>query len=480
MEASAALQDLACQLAVDENALRAELRTIQADLGAGITVATDGPYLVTNAERLTNWLGEDLPARPEMALCRCGQSAIKPFCDGTHASSGFSGAKDPKRVPDRRDVYPGQQVTIFDNRGICQHSGFCTDRLSSVFHAGGEPFVTAAGGRTDDIVAAVRACPSGALSFALDDVEQRATADFHGTREPAVEVSKDGPYRITGGLALADADGKDVERAQGSSREHYALCRCGHSQNKPFCSGMHWYVDFTDPAPSARPTLFEWAGGRPAIVALTRAFYVKHMPADPELAPLYASVAPGQAERAAARLAEAFGGPAAPAGSSTADPVAPSLSGEQRGKWTTLWLRCADEVKLPADPQFRSAFAAYVAWDCAAAADAAVPRWDWAAAGAPAPATASVAAGAEQQAEEPELPGPDEPVSFARHIKALFRDKDRKSMSFAFDLWSYADVQANAAAILDRVRAGTMPCDGAWPAEKVAVFQRWTESGTPG
>ena len=83
---------------------------------------------------------------PQLALCRCGASAIKPFCDGTHATSGFTGAKDPNRVPDQRDTYPGQQVTIFDNRGICQHSGFCTDRLPTVFRAGGEPFVAPSGG----------------------------------------------------------------------------------------------------------------------------------------------------------------------------------------------------------------------------------------------------------------------------------------------------------------------------------------------
>jgi hypothetical protein len=52
-------------------------------------------------------------------------------------------------------------------------------------------------------------------------------------------------------------------------------------------------------------------------------------------------------------------------------------------------------------------------------------------------------------------------------------------MSFVFDLWSYADVSANAAAILDQVRNGTMPCDGSWAAEKVAVFQRWSDSGRP-
>ena len=50
-------------------------------------------------------------------------------------------------------------------------------------------------------------------------------------------------------------------------------------------------------------------------------------------------------------------------------------------------------------------------------------------------------------------------------------------MSFAFDLWSRADVHAHAAGILERLHDGTMPCDGAWPAGKVEVFQRWTESG---
>jgi CDGSH-type Zn-finger protein/truncated hemoglobin YjbI len=471
IEATAALQDLACRL---DASVLTDLRAIQAGFTPGITVATDGPYLVTNADSLRDWLGADLTAPPQLALCRCGASAIKPFCDGAHVGAGFSGAKDPKRVPDHRDAYPGQQVTIFDNRGICQHSGFCTDRLSSVFHAGSEPFVTP-GGRTDEIFAAVRACPSGALSFAVDGVEERATVDLHGTRAPAVEVSKDGPYRITGGLPLTDADGKDIERAEGSSREHYALCRCGHSQNKPFCSGMHWYVGFADPAPSERPTLFEWAGGMPALTALTRAFYDKHLPGDLVLGPQYADVSPGQAEQAATRLAAAFGGPRA---EPRADGQAAGLSDDQRARWIGLWLRAADDVKLPTDSAFRSAFAAYVAWDSAAAADTPVPEWDWGAAGPPSPARDAAAATSAPE-EGPALPGPDEPVSFARHIKPLFRSKDRQSMTFVFDLWSYADVTANAPAILDRVRAGTMPCDVAWPAEKVAVFQRWTESGMP-
>jgi hypothetical protein len=75
------------------------------------------------------------------------------------------------------------------------------------------------------------------------------------------------------------------------------------------------------------------------------------------------------------------------------------------------------------------------------------------------------------------LPNADEPVSFAEHIKPLFRQDDRRSMSFAFDLWDYDDVVANDQAILERLGAGTMPCDGAWPAENVAVFRRWVETG---
>ena len=73
----------------------------------------------------------------------------------------------------------------------------------------------------------------------------------------------------------------------------------------------------------------------------------------------------------------------------------------------------------------------------------------------------------------------DEPISFERQIKPLFRDGDRQSMKWAFDLWSHDDVVRNSDAILDRLDAGTMPCDGAWPDEQIAVFQEWVEAGAP-
>jgi CDGSH-type Zn-finger protein/truncated hemoglobin YjbI len=470
LEATAALQDLACADATaGERTKRiAALEDLQRGLRPVIMTAKNGPYLVTNVPLRTP-LGGRLPAPPQLALCRCGASSIKPFCDGTDATNGFTDDKDPERVPDHRDTYPGQQVTIFDNRGICQHSGLCTDRLPTAFRTGTEPFVAPSGARMDELVRAVRDCPSGALSVAFDGDEARSLADWHGRRERAVEVTQDGPYRVTGGVPLVDATGQDVPRAEGSSREHYAICRCGHSQNKPFCSGMHWYVEFRDPvrAPGAEPTLFEWAGGLPQLTRMTRLLYERHVPADALLAPVFAEMPPEQAQVEAALLAEAFGGPAAMQSSGR-----PGFTEEQRARWVALAVRAADEAKLPADPGFRAALGSYLEWT-SRAGDTPAPPWDWGPAGPPSEEPAP----AEDSTEEVTLPGHDETVSFKAHIRPLFREHDRMSMSFAFDLWSQADVQEHAAEILERLRNGSMPCDGAWPDGKIEVFQRWTETG---
>ena len=75
------------------------------------------------------------------------------------------------------------------------------------------------------------------------------------------------------------------------------------------------------------------------------------------------------------------------------------------------------------------------------------------------------------------MPAGDEPVSFAQHIKPLFRERDRQSMTFAFDLWDVDDVRSNADAILDRLQEGTMPCDGGWSSDKVELFSGWIATG---
>jgi CDGSH-type Zn-finger protein/truncated hemoglobin YjbI len=488
LEAVAALQGLAVrQAAPGERAgVITGFEQLQRNLPPVITTATDGPYLVTNAGVVRDHLGEPMAVPPQLALCRCGASALKPFCDGSHADNGFSGDKDPKRVPDRRDTYPGEQVTVFDNRGICQHSGFCTDRLPTAFRTNAEPFVAPSGGRMDEIVRAVRDCPSGALSLAFDDKEARDLADWHGTRERGITVSPDGPYRVTGGIALTVPDGangpddEDEPRAAGSSREHFALCRCGHSQNKPFCSGMHWYVGFRHPVRpfGSEPTLFDWAGGLPGLTRMTRFLYETHVPADDLLAPLFAGMPPGYAEQEAAVIAAAFGGPA-PSPQSPPAPAGftrPEFTEDQRARWVTLATASVQDAGLPAEPEFRAALASYLDWVSRAEPGAAVPDWAWGPAGPPAE-EAGTAGAATTALPDVTLPGPDETVSFAAHIKPLFRESDRRSMSFAFDLWSADDVRAHADGVLSRLQDGTMPCDGAWPADRTEVFRRWTETG---
>src|SRR5205807_9527160 len=106
-----------------------------------------------------------------------------------------------------------------------------------------------------------------------------------------------------------------------------------------------------------------------------------------------------------------------------------------------------------------------------------MPHWWWVCEATPG---ARVSALAPPEPEEPVvLAAEGEPVSFGKHVRTLFRKRDRNSMKFAFDLRSYTDVRTHAEQILARVRNGTMPCDGAWPPEQVDCFARWIEGGMP-
>ena len=77
------------------------------------------------------------------------------------------------------------------------------------------------------------------------------------------------------------------------------------------------------------------------------------------------------------------------------------------------------------------------------------------------------------------MPDADRPVSFAEDIRPLFRADDREAMDFAFDLWDVNDVRSNAGAILERLRDGSMPCDGEWSTAEIELFSRWVAAGTP-
>ncbi|NIR46942.1 hypothetical protein GWO43_00475 [candidate division KSB1 bacterium] len=200
-----------------------------------MTPTPDGPYLVKELKNFANQKGA-IATKDTMALCRCGSPANKPFCDRTHTKISFSSAKLEGRVEDKREDYAGKKITVHDNRGMCTHAGRCTDGLAAVFRLNEEPWIHPDAASPEEIIATIQKCPSGALSYSVDDVEHR---DRQGA--PTIFVAPNSPYVVFGGPDLVG-----TARAEGASREHFTLCRCGGSKNKPFCDGTHWHIEFKD------------------------------------------------------------------------------------------------------------------------------------------------------------------------------------------------------------------------------------------
>ncbi|MFW5794179.1 MAG: glutamate synthase-related protein [Bacillota bacterium] len=200
-----------------------------------ITTVKNGPLVIKNLSELKQSTSRKVNVKENaIALCRCGQSKNKPFCDGTHGKIGFDDSKSADRVPRREDVYEGKEVTIHDDRGICSHAGYCTDGLPKVFDMNKDPWIDPNGASKKAIIETIEKCPSGALSYEIDGVKYDS---FHKKEE--LEIREDGHYRVKGFIELIDKDNPE-------SKEHYALCRCGNSKNKPFCDGSHWYEKFQD------------------------------------------------------------------------------------------------------------------------------------------------------------------------------------------------------------------------------------------
>jgi truncated hemoglobin YjbI len=245
------------------------------------------------------------------------------------------------------------------------------------------------------------------------------------------------------------------------------------------------------------PTVFEWAGGMPALVRLTTIFYAKYVPEDPLLAPRFANMSADHPQRVASWLGEVFGGPKVYSEHyggyhhMLSQHLGKNLTEDERARWVSLLMRSATDAGLPNDPEFRSVFAAYIAWGSRIAAENSrdganppeempMPHWDWhTSAGAP----GSRAAAAPESADpaRPEagtvVPAANDKVSYTVHLKPLFRLVDQQSMKWAFDLWSYEDVVSHADKIWTRISGGTMPPDGAWPAERVEILRRWIADG---
>jgi hemoglobin len=141
------------------------------------------------------------------------------------------------------------------------------------------------------------------------------------------------------------------------------------------------------------PTLYEWLGGMPVLELLTSLFYSR-VPADPLLAPVFAKMSAEHPKHVAEFLAEVFGGPATYSAQRGGHSemirhhLSRSLTQEQRRRWVELFLTCGDELGLPDDPEFRSAFVAYLEWGTRLAVlnsqpgasvteEAPMPRWGW-------------------------------------------------------------------------------------------------------
>ncbi|MBV6656278.1 MAG: CDGSH iron-sulfur domain-containing protein [Devosiaceae bacterium] len=207
---------------------------------ASISPKDDGPLLVSNGPGITDAQGVTADAKPVVALCRCGASANKPFCDGSHAAASFSSAPGSAKLRntpiDYSGTVDGVPVTISYTPVLCTHAAQCQAKAASVFDPKAKPWVQPDGGKLTEIMDVMAACPSGALRVSVGDQEPQHLT----TGEVSIRIEKDGPYHVTNVGLEAEFNG------EGASRAKYSLCRCGLSNNKPFCDGSHYDAKWSD------------------------------------------------------------------------------------------------------------------------------------------------------------------------------------------------------------------------------------------
>ncbi|MDR2108351.1 MAG: CDGSH iron-sulfur domain-containing protein, partial [Coriobacteriales bacterium] len=176
------------------------------------------------------------------ALCRCGHSSNPPFCDGSHVAAEFDGTEVAVTTPfdERVEVFAGPTLDLYDD-SRCAFARFCHREDGDVWsltEQSGDPAL-----RSEAIQAAVD-CPAGRL------VQHDKEADYQEIEpqlEPRISLLQDpdrsvsAPLYVQGGIALKSAKGFTYE-----PRNRYALCRCGGSQNKPFCDAMHVRLGYRD------------------------------------------------------------------------------------------------------------------------------------------------------------------------------------------------------------------------------------------
>ena len=196
----------------------------------------NGPLVIKGLRRMLGPDGTEVEIKPVMALCRCGASKSKPFCDGSHNEIGFESRGGTPAGADRLIAYDGKDVSVTYNPLLCSHAAECGRLASHVFNPAQKPWVQPDNGTVAEIEAVVTACPSGALALKRADGGRE-----HRLAERCdVVVERNGPYWVQNVTLDASAQG-EVR----SSRK-YVLCRCGLSGNKPFCDGTHRDAGWSD------------------------------------------------------------------------------------------------------------------------------------------------------------------------------------------------------------------------------------------
>ena len=133
--------------------------------------------------------------------------------------------------------YTNGEVTVVWKPNQCIHSTICFKGLSSVFDPQKRPWVTPEGGTTQQIVDQIKKCPSGALSYFMND---EAGSEVNVEAETIVETMPNGPLMVYGNVTVNDAS-----RNLTKKNNVTAFCRCGSSGNKPFCDGSHKRIGFS-------------------------------------------------------------------------------------------------------------------------------------------------------------------------------------------------------------------------------------------
>lgn len=218
-----------------------------------IDIVENGPLLVSESVPLDEqkivydkdgfaekWQKTDAyPENKHYALCRCGKSKSKPFCDASHMDSGFDGKETANRdkFADKAEQIVGPELVVDDVAEYCIGAAFC-HRDGGVWDLVEK---SADKKSKEEAIEECRNCPSGRL-VARDaktgkTIEENQKPEITLIEHPDKELS--GPIWVKGGIPITSVDGEEYEK-----RTRVTLCRCGKSTNKPFCDGTHMKIGF--------------------------------------------------------------------------------------------------------------------------------------------------------------------------------------------------------------------------------------------